>query len=165
MVTPRPDKPGKIIPDGVRLKNCWFYLASWTRNLQESSRKLTRLCQTAPVFPFVYIKKHNLAQSGQLPSSFLQTSGAGSQIEPAIFWSCSVWYDFVWHVWPWCNHTIGITYTLLKASSTNPHFGTNQSTFKTNTLIEANHPSSTSYANVNILQEVKQRKFGCKVLT
>ena len=47
-----------------------------------------------------------LAQSGQLVSSFLQTSGAGSQIEPAIFWSGSVWDDFVWLVWSWCNHTI-----------------------------------------------------------
>ena len=47
-----------------------------------------------------------LAQSGQLVSSFLQTSGAGSQIEPAIFLSGSVWDDFVWLVWSWCNHTI-----------------------------------------------------------
>ena len=49
-----------------------------------------------------------LAQSGQLRSTFLQTSGAGSQIEPAIFWSGSVWDDFVWLVWSWCNHTINI---------------------------------------------------------
>ena len=109
MVTPRPDKPDKIVPDRARPKNCWFYLASWTRSLQETSRKLTRLCQTAPEFPFVYKKDRIwccLAQSGQLPSSFLQTSGPGSQIEPAIFWSCSVRDDCVWLVWPWCNHTI-----------------------------------------------------------
>ena len=106
MVTPRPDKPDKIVPDGARPKNGWFYLASWTRRLQETSRKLTSLCQTAPEFPFVFEKDRIwccLAQSGHLPSSFQQTSGAGSQIEPAIFWSCSVWHDFVWS---WCNHTI-----------------------------------------------------------
>ena len=34
-----------------------------------------------------------LAQSGQLPSSFLQTFGPGNQIEPATFLSGSVWYD------------------------------------------------------------------------
>ena len=78
----------------------------------EVSRKLPELirwCQTAPEFPFVYIKDTIwccLAESGQLPSRFLQTSGAGSLIEPAIFWSCSVWDDFVWFVWSWCNHTI-----------------------------------------------------------
>ena len=37
MVTPRPDKPDKIVPNGARLKNCWFYLASWTRNLHPLS--------------------------------------------------------------------------------------------------------------------------------
>ena len=67
-------KQDKIVPDGARLKNCWFYLASWTRNLQETSRKLSRWCQTAPEFPFVYKKKtesgvvwHNLAN---FPTNF-----------------------------------------------------------------------------------------------
>ena len=36
MVTPKPDKPDKIVPDGARPKNGWFYLASWTRSLQET---------------------------------------------------------------------------------------------------------------------------------
>ena len=27
MVTPRPDKPDKIVPDGARPKNGWFYVA------------------------------------------------------------------------------------------------------------------------------------------
>ena len=37
-----------------------------------------------------------LVQSGQLPSSFLQTFVPGSQTEPATFSSGSVWHDFVW---------------------------------------------------------------------
>ena len=37
-----------------------------------------------------------LAQSVQLPSTFLQTSGARSQIEPAIFLSGSVWLRLAW---------------------------------------------------------------------
>ena len=106
MVTPKPDKPDKIVPDGARPKNGWFYLASWTRSFQETWRKWPRLCQTTTKLPFVYKKDRIwccLAQSGQLVSSFLQTSGAGSQIEPAIFRSGSVWDDFVWLVWFWCN--------------------------------------------------------------
>jgi len=47
-----------------------------------------------------------LAQSSQLPSSFLQTSGPGSQIEPATFLSGSVWLNFVWQSGPWCSQGI-----------------------------------------------------------
>ena len=54
VVTPRADKPDKIVPDGARPKNGWFYLASWTRSLQETSRKWSRLCQTILKLPFVY---------------------------------------------------------------------------------------------------------------
>ena len=69
----------------------------------------TKFSQTEILFPdsFFFVNKGKLwcclAQSGLLPSSFLQTSGPGSQIEPAIFWSCSVWDNFVWD---WCNYTI-----------------------------------------------------------
>ena len=48
LATPRPKLPDKIVPDGARRKSCWFYLASWTRSLQETWRKLARLCQTTP---------------------------------------------------------------------------------------------------------------------
>ena len=96
VVTPRADKPDKIVPDGARPKNGWFYLASWTRNLQDTWRKLSRLCQTAPEFPFVYKKRQNLVLSGTIWPTSLQTSGAGSQIEPAIFLSGSVWLRLAW---------------------------------------------------------------------
>ena len=55
----------------------------WTNNLR---------CSHSSSLPL----KKNLAQSGQLPSSFLQTFGPGSQTEPATFSSGSVWHDFVW---------------------------------------------------------------------
>ena len=61
--------------------------------------KLARLSQTTPDYvPFVKKVKfwRCLVQSGQLPSSFLQTSGPGSQTESAAFSPGSVWYDFVW---------------------------------------------------------------------
>ena len=96
MVTPRPDKPDKILPDRARPINGWFYLASCTRCLQETSRKLSRWCQTAPEFPFVYKKRQNLVLSGTIWPTSLQTSGAGSQIEPAIFLSGSVWLRLAW---------------------------------------------------------------------
>ena len=66
MVTPRPDK---IVPDRARPKNGF------------------------PELPFGYIKDIIwccLAHFGQLPLSFLQTSGPGSQTDPAAFSSGSV---------------------------------------------------------------------------
>jgi len=61
--------------------------ASWTKSLEEIQGKLDSLCRTAPDFYFVYKGRQNLflSGSGQLPSSFLQTSAPGSQIKPAIF--------------------------------------------------------------------------------
>ena len=44
--------------------------------------------------------------SGQLPSIFLQTSGPGNLIEPAIFMTGFVWHDFVWLSVPWCSQDI-----------------------------------------------------------
>ena len=86
MVTPRPDKPDKIVPDGARPKNGWFYLASCTRSLQETWNKLARLCQTTPKLPFVYKKRQNLVLSGQLVSSFLQTSGEPARTSHSLVW-------------------------------------------------------------------------------
>ena len=49
----------------------------WTKNLR---------CSHSSSLPL----KKNLAQSGQLPSSFLQTFGPGSQTEPATFLSGTI---------------------------------------------------------------------------
>ena len=115
MVTPRPDVPDETMPDEARRSQTkkmagfiWLPAPEVCRKLQESCPDDARQHQNFPLFT----KKDRiwccLAQSGQLVSSFLQTSGAGSQIEPAIFWSGSVWDDFVWLVWSWCNHTMNL---------------------------------------------------------
>ena len=108
MVTPSPDKPDKIVPDRARQKK-WLVLSGFLH--QKFAGKLKEVGQIVPDSTRISLclqKRQNLVLSGQLLSSFLQTSGAGSQIEPAIFLSGSVWDDFVWLVWSWCNHTINI---------------------------------------------------------
>ena len=93
-------------PDEKVAGSVWLPGPEVCRKLQESCPDDARQHQNFPLFT----KKDRiwccLAQSGQLLSSFLQTSGAGSQIEPAIFLSGSVGHGFVWYVWSWCNHTI-----------------------------------------------------------
>ena len=62
----------------------------WTNNLR---------CSHSSSLPL----KKNLAQSGQLPSSFLQTFGPGSQTEPATFLSGT---NLVWMSGPCCSQSI-----------------------------------------------------------
>ena len=97
------------MPDGARWKSCWFCLASWTKSLQETSRKLARLYQTASEFYFVYKKRQNLVLSGSIwPASFKF---------PANFWSRKpdrtsnffIWLRLAWFclaVWAWCSQSI-----------------------------------------------------------
>ena len=109
VVTPRPDVPDKTMPDEARRSQTkkWLVLSGFLH--QKFAGNLKQVGQIVPDNTrfCLFVNKGKfwccLAQSGPLPSSFLQTSVPGSQIEPAIFWSCSVWDNFVWD---WCNYTI-----------------------------------------------------------
>ena len=97
------------MPDGARWKNCWFRLASWTRSLKETWRKLARLYQTVSEFYFDYKKRQNLVLSGSIwPASFNFPSNFWSRKpdRTSNFLSGSVWHDFVWLSGPWCSQGI-----------------------------------------------------------
>ena len=97
--TPRPRQPDKIMPDGARQKiagSIWFPGPKIGRKIEGSWPDWARQHQILSLFVNKVKFWRCLVQSGQLPSSFLQTSGPGSQTEPATFSSGSVWHDFVW---------------------------------------------------------------------
>ena len=99
LATPRPRQPDKIMPDGARQKiagSIWFPGPKIWRKIEGSWPDWARQHQILSLFVIKVKFWHCLVQSGQLPSSFLQTSGPGSQTEPATFSSGSVWHDFVW---------------------------------------------------------------------
>ena len=99
-------RPDKTMPDEARriqTKFCWFYLASWTRSLPNTWRKLTRLCQTTPDSVFFCKHRNILVLSG---TSFRQTSSPGRQIEPAIFCLAPSGYDLFWSSWCGCTQYI-----------------------------------------------------------
>ena len=105
------------MPDGARWKSCWFCLASWTKSLQETWRKLARLHQTASEFYFVYYKRQNLVLSGSIwPASFNFPSNFWSRKPDRTnnFLSGSVWHDFCWLSGPWYSQ--GISWKKLKWS-------------------------------------------------
>ena len=105
----KPRQPDKIMPDGARWKSCWFCLASWTRSLQETWRKLARLCQTASEFYFVYNKSQNLVVSGSIwPASFNFPSNFWSR-KPDRTSNFFIWLRLAWFclaVWAWCSQSI-----------------------------------------------------------
>ena len=99
LATPRPRQPDKIMPDGARQKLLvlsGFLDQKFEGKLKEAGQIERRQHQILSLFVIKVKFWRCLVQSGQLPSSFLQTSGPGSQTEPATFSSGSVWHDFVW---------------------------------------------------------------------
>ena len=99
LATPRPRQPDKIMPDGARQKiagSIWFPGPKIWRKIEGSWPDWARQHQILSLFVIKVKFWHCLVQSGQLPSSFLQTFGQGSKTEPATFSSGSVWHDFVW---------------------------------------------------------------------
>ena len=99
LATPRPRQPDKIMPDGARQKiagSIWFPGPKIWRKIEGSWPDWARQHQILSLFVNKVKFWRCLVQSGQLPSSFLQTFGPGSQTEPATFSSGSVWHDFVW---------------------------------------------------------------------
>ena len=99
LATPRPRQPDKIMPDRARQKiagSIWFPGPKIWRKIEGSWPDWARQHQILSLFVNKVKFWRCLVQSGQLPSSFLQTSSPGSQTEPATFSSGSVWHDFVW---------------------------------------------------------------------
>ena len=99
------------MPDGASWKSCRFCLASWTKSLQETWRKLARLYQAASEFYFVYKKGLNLVLSGSIwPASFNFPSNFWSRKpdRTSNFLSGSVWHDFVWLSGLWCSQGISL---------------------------------------------------------
>ena len=99
LATPKPRQPDEIMPDGARQKfagSIWFPWPKIGRKIEGSWPDWARQHQIQSLFVNKVKFWRCLVQSGQLPSSFLQTFGPGSQTEPATFSSGSVWHDFVW---------------------------------------------------------------------
>ena len=99
------------MPDGARQKiagSIWFPGPKTWRKIEVSWPDWAIQHQILCLFVIKVKFWRFLVQSGQIPSSFLQTSGPGSQTEPATFSSGSVWHDFVWLSGPWCSQGISL---------------------------------------------------------
>ena len=102
-------RPDKTMPYGARQKNRWLCLASWTRSLPETWRKLTTLCQITPDFVFFCKQSKILVLSGTIWSCKLLVRAR--KIEPEfgglvhLAWlHLAVWIDYG----PWCNQSISL---------------------------------------------------------
>ena len=89
-------KSSQTEPDKKFAGSIWFPGPKIWRKIEGSWPDWARQHQILSLFVNKVKFWRCLVQSGQLPSSFLQTSGPGSQTEPATFSSGSVWHDFVW---------------------------------------------------------------------
>ena len=99
VVTPRPDVPDKTMPDGARQSQTkkWLVLSGFLhQKFAGNFKKVVQMMPDSTRISLCLQKRQNLVLFGTIWPTSLQTSGAGSQTEPAIFLSGSVWLRLAW---------------------------------------------------------------------